>query len=304
MESSCEAFLRSLNRRRPETSGTYERSLREFRRWCRKDGRFRFLVSDVKRYKRYLARARKLSPVSVSTYLTALRRFCDYLVTTKVLNDNPAAYVSGIHRPRIHARDVLNPDDAQRLLDALSQTDERGLRDNAIVQLMLRCGLSDSEITRANIGDMEQQDRRMLLAVQGKGRARKDAAVTLPLEVFSAIDRYLGIRPNRDPAAPLFVSAGNSSRGRRMTTRAVRDRVNYYLEQTGLRGRGDKGSVTALSLRHTAALILARSGATVEEIKEQMRLGTRATAQLYLHAKPSSRRTTRQTLHGVSISRH
>jgi len=286
MESSYVAFLQSLSRRRPETRGTYARALREFLRWSGKEGRFRFLVRDVERYKRYLMRTRRLSPVSVSTYLTALRRFCNYLVTKKVLRANPAAYVSGIHRPRVHSRDVLDPDDSQRLLDALSNTDERGLRDKAIVQLMLRCGLSDSEVTRANIGDLEQQDRRMLLAVQGKGRTRKDAAVTLPQEVLEAIDQYLGVRARRDPTAPLFVSAGNSSRGRRMTTRAVRDRVNYYLEQTGLRGKGGKGKVTAFSLRHTAALMLARSGATVDEIKEQMRLGTRATAQLYLSPKP------------------
>src|SRR5690606_23505182 len=78
IESFLEDYLRD---RSPETVGTYRRSLNEFERWfALQRGRFRFAVADVEAYKRYLMETRELSQVSVSTYLTALRRFSQYLV--------------------------------------------------------------------------------------------------------------------------------------------------------------------------------------------------------------------------------
>ncbi|WP_243663848.1 site-specific integrase [Rhodothermus marinus] len=66
-----------LKNKSPETVGTYRRALHEFERWfATQRGQFRFRVADVQRYKQYLMREKKLHQVSVSTYLTALRRFC------------------------------------------------------------------------------------------------------------------------------------------------------------------------------------------------------------------------------------
>ncbi len=66
-----------------------------------------------------------------------------------------------------------------------------------------------------------------------------------------------------------------------MTTRGVRDRVNASLTAAGVK-QGKLRRVTPYSLRHTAALLMARNGATADEIRRRMRLGSNATAQLYL----------------------
>jgi len=275
-------FLRSLRGKRPETRGTYERALREFARWFSRDRRCRFRVKDIERYKDYLAGSRKLSEVSVSTYLTALRRFCRYLVGVRLLKQNPASLVSGNSRPRRHSRQGLSPDDVVRLLNVPLLDDERGLRDRAVVELMLYCGLSEIEIIRANVADLHAVEGHSSLAVQGKGRTRKDASVDIPPRVAETIEQYLAVRPRRSPVDPLFLSAGNSSRGRRLTTRSLRDRVNHHLERAGLRTDSSKLRVTPYSLRHTTGLLLASSGASADEIRKRMRLGTLETAQLYL----------------------
>ena len=62
-----------------ETVGTYRRSLNSFEKWFVQQEPFRFTEDDIRDYKRYLMEERELSQVSVSTYLTALRRFCQYL---------------------------------------------------------------------------------------------------------------------------------------------------------------------------------------------------------------------------------
>jgi len=279
-----EGFLRSLRGKRPETRGTYQRALREFVRWFERDGAFRFRVEDVERYKQHLTRRKKLSAVSVSTYLTAVRRFCEYLVHAGVLRGNPARSVEGNKRPQWHSRAVLAPEDVERLLAAVERQDERGIRDYAVVRLMLDCALSEIEIIRANVSDLRKGDQSDVLAVQGKGRTKKDAVVIIPPEVRQAIDDYLRLRGTLVPDQPLFVSAGNRTRGRRMTTRGIRDRVNMYLEQAGIK-QGRMREVTPYSLRHTAAVIMAGRGATADEIRERMRLGSLATAMIYLNQK-------------------
>jgi integrase/recombinase XerC/integrase/recombinase XerD len=222
--------------------------------------------------------------VSVATYLTAVRRLCAYLVSTGTLASNPARDVTAYRRPRSHSHTPLSREEANKLLAAVRGDDELALRDSLIVRLMLHCALTESEVVRANVGDADR--RRGILAVQGKGRTGKDAAVKLPADVRAPLSRYLSFRGTRAPAAPLVVTAGNSSRGRRMTTRAIRDRVNLYLREAGIRRGSDDSAVAAYSLRLTAALLLREEGATTEEIRKRLRLGTMTTARIYLNARP------------------
>jgi len=278
-----EGFLRTLRSRRPETRGTYERALREFLRWFAHDKRCRFRIADVERYKRHLTKRKRLSAVSVSTYLTAVRLFCGYLVDIGILTENPSVYVRGNERPRSHSRDPLTRENVDRLLGVLRGEDERGVRDSLMVRLMLRCALSEIEIVRANVGDVSSRNGGTVLAVQGKGRSAKDEQIRVPDGVLSFLNRYLAMRDRARADDPLFVSAGKNRKGERMTTRAVRDRVNACLEQAGLRRRDNRTRITPYSLRHTAAALMADEGASAEEIRRRMRLGTVETARLYLH---------------------
>jgi integrase/recombinase XerC/integrase/recombinase XerD len=279
-------FLRSLRRHRPETRGTYARALREFLRWNARDTKFRFRPEDVTRYRRHLTRARSLSTVSVATYLTALRRLCAYLVSTGTLASNPARGITAYRRPREHTHTALSREAVDRLLAAVGGTDELALRDGLILRLMLYCALTESEVVRANVVDLNTHDG--VLAVPGKGRKGKDATVPLGPPVRERIEEYLGMRGNVAPSSPLVVTAGNSSRGRRMTTRAVRDRINMYLESVGLRNGPEDTAVTPYSLRLTAALLLRNDGATAEEIQKQLRLGTLTTARIYAHVRQTA----------------
>jgi len=298
-----EGFVRSLRRRKPETRGTYERALRPFLQWFAEDRNCHFRVEDLERYKAYLVRRRRLSEVSVSTYLTALRRFCQYLVRQEVLPEDPSRLIRGNKRPLRHSRRALSRQQVERLLAVLPGDGERGARDGVIVLLMLRCGLSEIEIVRADQADLFREGGETRLAVQGKGATAKTQAVLLPDDVCQALAEYRRIRGGRRPRDPLVVSAGKNRRGKRMSTRAVRDSVNELLSRAGLRNEG--AAVTPFSLRHTAALLLARSGATAEEIRASMRLGTVATARVYLdQMNDDSPERSRYTDHGVSVSHH
>ncbi|MEM0961230.1 MAG: tyrosine-type recombinase/integrase [Bacteroidota bacterium] len=270
-----------LKEKSKETKGTYRRALNEFERYhatrsARPSSRFRFVEADVEAYKAYLMEERELSQVSVSTYLTALRRLCDYLVARGELPENPARGVKGNRRPSSHSRGVLKADEIERLFEAIPQTTEIGRRDRALVALMVYGGLSEVELVRADVGDVDRTLMGTFLRVQGKGRQSKDETVPLDGSAVDPLEIYLLSRDEAGPTAPLFVSHGHRSAGTRLNTRSVRGRVNTHLRSAKLKRRG----ISPHSLTHTAALIWLNSGMPVEEVRRRMRHGTLETTMI------------------------
>lgn len=267
-----------LKDKSPETVGTYRRALNEFERWfVRQKGRFQFTRDGIESYKAYLMKERELSQVSVSTYLTAIRRLCQYLTDIGLLDENPARDVKGNRRPGTHSRAVLTESEIEKLIDSLDITTQIGLRDRAIIFLMLYAGLSEIEVIRANVKDIDHTLLGHFLRVQGKGRRVKDQQVPIDQNVMDAIQAYLESRGRVRPDEPLFVSHGHRSEGERLNTRSVRSRINEYLSGAGVKRRG----VTPHSLTHTAALIWLNDGMSIDEVQRRMRHGTLDTTMIY-----------------------
>ncbi len=279
LDARLTGFVREyLKDKSPETAGTYRRTLNEFERYyAPRKARFRFRTEDIEDYKRYLMEERELSQVSVSTYLTGLRRFCQYLVDVGLLEENPARTVKGNRRPSDHTRRVLTEPEVERLLDVLQTGRPIELRDRAAVFCMLYAGLSEIELVRADVQDLEQTLLGWYLRVQGKGRTVKDQQVPVDPAVMDAVRLYLDARGRFRPEDPLFVSHGHRSGGERLNTRSVRSRINALLKTAGLKRPG----VTPHSLTHTAALIWLNEGMPVEEVKQRMRHGTLDTTMIY-----------------------
>jgi site-specific recombinase XerC len=278
LDRHIEGFLNEyLKERSPETKGTYRRTLNEFRRWYVVPPPFRFVQEDVERYKTYLMEERGLHQVSVSTYLTGLRRLCQYLVDIGLLDENPARGVKGNRRPETHSRKVLKRGEVDELLEAIPAGTEIGKRDRAIAQCMLFAGLSEIEIVRADLQDLEHTLLGWRLRVQGKGRTTKDQQVPVDPPVMDAIRLYLDTRGRIRPEDPLFVSHGHRSQGERLGTRSVRSRINLHLKEAGLKRPG----ITPHSLTHTAALIWLNDDMPLGEVKQRMRHGTLDTTMIY-----------------------
>lgn len=279
-----EGFLKECERKSVETRGTYQRALREFINWFPVDKRFQFRVRDVERYKRHLIDRKKLQNVSVATYMTALRRFCQYLIDIKLLDGNPAKRVIGGQRPSRHSRTFLTYEEIETLLGSVDRSTIQGARDFAIIRLMLGCALSEHECLLGDVGDLRHSPSgEWIINVQGKGRRVKDESLGVPSEAVEAIQDYLSRRyvdTERDESDPLFASMSNRTRGDRMTSRGIRSAVNRWLTASGVKGDRDR-KLTPFSLRHTAGLIMVDNGISIEELMRRMRIEWQPTAQLY-----------------------
>ncbi|MBN2744505.1 MAG: tyrosine-type recombinase/integrase [Marinilabiliaceae bacterium] len=154
---------------------------------------------------------------------------------------------------------------------------KKGLRDNAIIRLMLSTGLRTVEIVRANIGDIEQVNDTHILYVQRKARLSKSDFVPLTPHTYDDIAAYLCTRDTATPDEPLFANVRDGSRETRITERCVSGMVKHYLKSAGI---NDK-KISTHSLRHTFACWLIREGVSIYDVMTAMGHSNVKTTEIY-----------------------
>ncbi len=284
-------YILSLRDYSPQSVGTYKRCLREFVYYVTSvERRFRFTAKDVERYREYLLHRKRrrrgaggvgLTEVAMSQYMTALRRFCSYLVEVGVLAKNPARLVTGGKRPTRYHRRALTLEQLDRLLAVLNGEDEESRRDRALILLMLAAGLSEVELHHLDVGDMHRIGRRWYADVRGKGKRLKVERVFIPPAAVEAVQSYTALYPEAVATDPVFRSVSRRSKGKRLSIRSMHVAIERRFIQAGIRTEQDALRLTPFSLRHTGGIILAESGMPIEQLMERWRIYWRPTAERY-----------------------
>lgn len=259
----------------------YTRTLRLFYKWVEETHRdiLALELADIQTYKQELGE-HGLSDLTISSYLTSLRTFYDWL-SSKGLYTNILVGCKTPRRSLKHGfiKQHLTEDKSAELLDHFK---EMGLRDYAMINLMLRTGLRTIEVVRADIGDITYKQGVRVLNVWGKGCTGKDDFVVLTDKAYEPIKEYLSqCRKKAKPGEPLFTSSSHRNGGERLTTRSISRICKEGLQAIGLDGR----EYTAHSLRHTTAVaILKASGNNVADAQHVLRHTTPTTTQIYLES--------------------
>lgn len=163
----------------------------------------------------------------------------------------------------------------------MQRSTEQGKRLYAMYLLAVNAGLRTIEINRANIKDLETKGGQTWLYIWGKGHTEPDQRKPLAPEVAAAIKDYLQSRTDRPTsAAPLFVSTGNRSGGKRIATSTISTMLKRAMQEAGF----DSERLTAHSLRHSAAqAALQASGDNIYTAQKYLRHSSPATTEIYLH---------------------
>ncbi len=228
-------------------------------------------------YKQYLIAEKGLRPSTVSSYLAAVRSFFSMAEDDGI--ENVAKSVHGETSSRDFKKDALTPGEARRLLASVDRSTPGGLRDYAILNLMIRTGLRDVEVVRADCGDIRTSGGATVLDVQGKGRPDKDSFVVLTPEAVEPIRTYLATRRSARANDPLFASLAHRNLGGRLTTRSISRIAKEALRAIGL----DDERHTAHSLRHTAITLALLGGASERDAQQMARHASITTTMIYSH---------------------
>ena len=265
------------------TKATYRRGFKVFCAFVR-DTSLDFdelSKDDVESFREYLIAERHLRPTTVSNYLGAVRSFFAYAEDCGI--ENVARGVRGERLSRDFKKDTLTADQAKRMLAAIDRATEGGMRDFAMLNLMLRTGLRDIEVARADAGDIRTRGGVDVLYVQGKGRPGKDAFVVLTAGALEPIRDYLAMRSKAHghigDGAPLFASVANRNAGARLTTRSISRIAKGAMRAIGI----DDERHTAHSLRHTAITFSLLGGASERDAQQMARHADISTTMIYSH---------------------
>ena len=155
----------------PKTVETYKKALRQFFNYLAINGIRQPQREDVIAFRDDL-KASGLKPTTVQNYITATRIFFKW-TEQEGLYPNIAEHVKGAKLDKNHKKDYLTSSQAKEVLANIKTDTEEGLRNYAILSLMVTGGLRTIEVSRANVGDLRNVGENTVLFVQGKGREEK-----------------------------------------------------------------------------------------------------------------------------------
>lgn len=261
----------------PKTVDTYSKNIKRFFVYLVENGITQPQREDIVAYRDYLKVDHK--PTTVQGYLAAVKLFFQWTEQER-LYPNVAQRVKGAKLDNEHKKDYLTTKQVNKLLGAVDRDSLKGLRDYAILSVMVTTGLREISIVNANIGDIRTAGDATALFYKGKGHEEKATYVKLAEPVEEAVRAYLKARGETDPEAPLFSSIANRNNGERMTTRSVSRIAKARLIDVGL----ESDRLTGHSLRHTAATLNLLNGGTVEETQQLLDHANINTTLIYSHA--------------------
>ena len=156
--------------RNPHTRAAYGTAVTRFFTWCDARGIALAQISPIA-VATYIdeMRGRYRAP-TIKQHLAAIRRLFDWLVTGQVVPTNPATSVRGpTHVVRTGKTPVLQPAEARLLLDTIDTSTLRGLRDRALLAVMVYSFARVSAVVSMRVEDCYQQGKRLRLVVDRDG---------------------------------------------------------------------------------------------------------------------------------------
>ena len=193
----------TANIRNPNTRAAYAHAVAGFCAWCGERG-YDFLrmtpVAIAAWVEQLLADG--LARPTVKQHLAAVRMLLDYMVTGGILPFNPAAPVRWPkHVVKKGKTPVLTPEEARLLLDSIDVESDSGLRDRALIGVMVFSFARVSAVFGMDIQDYSQQGKRWWLRLAEKGG--KAHAVPVHHKAEEYLDAYLAALGN-PVKGPLF----------------------------------------------------------------------------------------------------
>jgi integrase/recombinase XerD len=196
----------TANIRNKNTRVSYGRALRDFCAWCEERG---LKLEDLNPvlmagYIELLDRERGFSKPSVKQHLAAIRMLFDYLVTGGIVRTNPASSVRG---PKYSIKrgktPVLSAEEARQLLDSIETDTLIGLRDRALIGVMVYSFSRVSAAVSMRVEDYFQAGKRWKFRFMEKGGKYNEVYAHHNAEAY--LDAYIeaaGIWDEKK--APLF----------------------------------------------------------------------------------------------------
>ena len=256
----------TANIRNPNTRASYVRAISQFLTWCDELGVTLEKIEPmvVASYIEKLTQERSAQTVKQS--LAGIRMLFDWLVVGQVLPFNPASSVRG---PKYSYKKgktpVLPVDEMRRFLERIDTSSLLGLRDRALIGLMVYSFARVSAVVGMKVKDYYANGKRHFVGLHEKGGKYHEVPVHHKAEDF--LDVYLaeaGIAGDKN--APLFQSAGG--KGRKLTGKALSRFDAWAIVKKRALEAGVTAEISPHSFRATGITAYLENGGTIEHAQQ------------------------------------
>ena len=223
-----------------------------------------------------------LTGATIRRKLAALASLYDYLCNANAVSHNP---VKGVKRPRVESQEgktpALSDAQARALLGAPATDTLKGVRDRAILSVLLYHGLRREELTTLRVKDFGQPRRGVVhMLVHGKGGKQRYLPIHPDTELL--VERYLkmsGHGKEKDGALFRAVSksaVAGSAQG--LSPGAVYSEVvKRYMTRVGITGE----NLGPHALRATAATSALENDADIGQVQAWLGHSHISTTKVY-----------------------
>jgi site-specific recombinase XerC len=173
------------------TRRAYSQALEEFLIWFHDDPAREFNKAAVQKYRAELE-IKGLAPSSINVRLSAIRRLALEAADNGVLAPELAAGIArakGAKRGGVRLGHWLTVEQAERFLALPDLTTLKGIRDGAVLAILLGAGLRRSELASLDCEHVQQRDGRWVI-VDLAGKMGRIRSVPIPLWAHAAIVRW------------------------------------------------------------------------------------------------------------------
>ncbi len=263
--------------RNKNTRAAYAQAIRQFFDWCARRGFSDLDLIEPMVVAAYIESHPGSRP-TVKQHLAAIRMLFDWLVIGQVVAVNPAASVRGPkHVVKRGKTPVLSAAQARQLLDSIDLSDIAGLRDRAIIGVMVYSFTRVSAAVGMNVEDYFKQGKRWWFRLHEKGGKRHEVPAHHNAEAY--LDAYMqaaGLAG--DAKGPLFRTIDRHGRltGTRLTRNGVLRMVKRRATRTGL-----PSSTCCHTFRATGITAYLECGGTVERAQAIAAHESPRTTKLY-----------------------
>lgn len=204
--------------------------------------------------------------------MAAVRGYYSFFIKKGWISVNPA---DNIKSPKVKRKQIefLTVEEVEHLLE---QPDKslKGVRDQALLELLYAAGLRVTEAANANVTDLNLR----IGFITCSGEHGKARIVPLGRPSREAIEAYVyDVRPqllkDKDDDGALFLNTNGS----RLTRQGVWKILKEYAQKAGLENR-----LSPQTLRNSFAVHMVQNGADLKSIQELMGHEDLAATQIYL----------------------
>ena len=252
--------------RNPNTRRAYARAASRFADWCAEYGLQDLQAIEPVHVAAYIEGLQsQMTAPSVKLQLAALRVLFDWLVVGQVIPTNPVSSVRGPkHSVKKGKTPVLAADEARTLIDAIDTSTLTGLRDRALIGLMVYTFARVGAVIKMQVEDVYVQGRRTWVRLHEKGGKEHEMPCHHNLDDY--LHAYLEAAQSGAKAYLFRTATGRSAAlsSRPMSQSDVWRMIGRRAEQAGI-----KTKIGCHTFRATGITEYLRNGGKLE-IAQQM----------------------------------